>query len=68
MKTRRLAMALENERVGERSDHAAGLVSRMMDKRDGDCSGYLVRLGHSLVVVVVTALGMGEGEGEVIGD
>ena len=40
MKTRRLAMALENERVGERSDHAAGLVSRMMDKRDGDCSGY----------------------------
>jgi len=38
MKTRRLAMALENERVGERSDHAAGLVSRMMDKRDGDCS------------------------------
>ncbi len=67
MKTRRLAMALENERVGERSDHAAGLVSRMMDKRDGDCSGYCqARAQPCDGGGFMTALGLGEGE--VIGD
>lgn len=42
MKTKRLATALEKLSVGDKRDHAAGFVSRMMVKRDGDCSGYRV--------------------------
>lgn len=54
MKTRRLATALEKGSVDDRRDHAAGLVSRMTVKREGDCSGrgLLVSLVRKKIVVV----------------
>ena len=39
MKTRRLAIAAERERVGERRAQAWGFVSRMMVRREGGGSG-----------------------------
>ena len=43
MKTRRVAIARERGRVEARRDHARGLVSRMMTRRDGGGSREHVR-------------------------
>lgn len=50
MKTRRLAMAEEKERVGARSAHAWGFVSRIIVKREGGGS-VVVRMLVSICVV-----------------
>lgn len=38
MKIKRLATALDKERVPDNSDHAAGFVSKMMARREVFCS------------------------------
>lgn len=43
MKTRRLATVADKVSVGDSNDQAAGLVSRMMVRRDGDNSSDIVQ-------------------------
>ena len=44
MKTKRFATAFDSEMVPDKSDQAAGFVSKMMVSKEGFCSVYISRL------------------------